>query len=180
MEKIHRTRKCVLDIETTSLHPFQGRVICVGIKDISTGEIFIFQDDHEETMIKRFIDYFHERRFDEVIGFNIGFDIRYLVGKCLHYKIAGNGFFSAASTDLMEILNRYKRLNSSFRWGSLDEWSKFLLGKGKLLNSASVPELYRQRRIEEIIRYNRNDVIITYEIWELIDSMMECETNGNT
>jgi len=179
MRSIDHNKKCVIDIETTSFHPFQGRVICVGIKDVQTGETFIFQDDHEETMLKRFFAYYCERNFDEIIGFNIDFDIRYLVGKCLHYKITANGFFTATCTDLMAILNRYKRLNSSFRWGTLDEWSRFLLGKGKLLNGASIPELYRQRRIDEILRYNRNDVQITFELWELIHSVMEGEIYEN-
>jgi len=179
MEKMHGTRKCVIDIETTSFHPFQGRIICVGIKDIQTGELFIFQHDHEETMIIEFIKYFNERNFTEVIGFNVSFDIRFIVGKCLHYKIPANGFISANQVDLMEILNNYKRLNSTYRWGTLDEWSRFLLGKGKLFKSDTIPRLYAERRLAEILAYNRNDVQITFEIWQLINSVIDGESHGN-
>ncbi len=163
----------MIDIETTSLNPWEGRIICVGIKDVESGKTLVFQDDNECAMLMRFFEYFNSRKYDEVIGFNVDFDLRFLTAKALKYKItSANGFFAANATDVMAILNRYKRLNSTFRWGTLDEWSRFLLGKGKLLNGASVPELFNQKRIHEIVKYNENDVEITYELWQCIHSIM--------
>jgi len=179
MESTNQNKKCVIDIETTSLNPWEGRIICVGIKDVESGETLVFQDDHEYAMLMRFFEYFIRRKFDEIIGFNIDFDLRFLTAKALKYKISSaNGFFTATATDVMAILNRYKRLNSTFRWGTLDEWSRFLLGKGKILNGASVPELYRQRRVDEIVKYNENDVEITYELWRCIDAIMGADSHG--
>lgn len=181
MGTTNENKKCIIDIETTSLNPWEGRIICIGLKDIQSGDAIVFQDDHEYTMLMRFFEYFNRRKFNEIIGFNIDFDLRFLTAKALKYKItSANGFFTATSTDVMAILNRYKRLNSTFRWGTLDEWSRFLLGKGKTINGASIPELYRQRRIEEIVKYNENDVEITYELWQCIHTIMEVDSHGYT
>lgn len=172
MTSRYEYKKCVLDIETTGFNPWTGRIICVGIRNIASGEVTVFYDDHEETLLIRFLQYFNKNNFREIIGFNIGFDIRFIIARCLRYKIPSNGFFTATAIDLMRVLNGYKRLYNFNRPGTLDEWARFLLGKGKLLNNASVPSLYRQGRIAEILEYNRNDVEITFEIWERINSVL--------
>lgn len=174
METTNLTKKCIVDIEATGTNPWEGKIICIGVKDCQTGEVFVFQDDYENIMCTRFFEYFTNRKFDQIIGFNIHFDLRFLTAKALQYNIvSANRFFTATTTDLMETLNRNKRLNSSFRWGTLDEWTRFLLGKGKIINGASVPELYRQRRVDEIVKYNENDIAITYELYQRIHSVME-------
>ena len=170
MTSKYEYKKCVLDIETTGFNPWSGRIICIGIKDVATGELRVFYDEHEETLLVRFLQYFSKNNFREIIGFNIGFDIRYILGRCLRYRIPANGFFTATSTDLMRALNGFKRTYGKL--GTLDEWSRFLLGRGKLLNNASIPALYRQGRIAEILRYNKNDVQITFEIWKRTNSVL--------
>jgi len=172
MTSKYEYKKCILDIETTGFNPWAGRIICIGIKSIDSDEVTVFYDDHEETMLVRFLQYFSKNNFREIIGFNIGFDIRYILGRCLRYRIPANGFFTATSTDLMRALNGFKRTYNFNRPGTLDEWARFLLGKGKLLNNASIPALYRQGRIAEILRYNKNDVQITFEIWERTNSVL--------
>jgi uncharacterized protein YprB with RNaseH-like and TPR domain len=164
-------KKCVLDIETTGFNPWSGKIICIGIKDVDSNDVTIFHDDHEETLLIRFLQYFNKNNFREVIGFNVGFDVRYIIARCLRYRIPADVFLTANYVDLMRVLNGFKRLANFGRPGTLDEWSRFLLGRGKLLNNASVPALYHQGRITEILEYNKNDVEITYEIWKRINSV---------
>ena len=180
MNENYKCRKCVLDIETTTFAPWEnGKIICIGIKDVDSGEVLVFHDENEEAMIIRFFQYFKQINFQEIIDFNIGFDIRYILIRCLRYKIPANSFFAVDSTDLMAILHRFKRLYTFDRPGTLDEWCRCLFGKGKLLNNNSVPALYRQGRITEIIRYNKNDLELTHELWKRITFVLNGYNNGN-
>ena len=172
MNSEHENRRCVLDIETTGFNPWTGRIICIGIMDVRLNDVTIFHDNHEETLLIQFLKYFNKMEFGEIIGFNIGFDIRFIIGRCLRYKLPASAFYEANSTDLMMILKGFKRTYNFNRPGTLDEWAGFLLGKRKLLKSSSVPMLYRQGRIDEILDYNRNDVQLTYELWDRINSVV--------
>lgn len=178
MTSKYEYKKCVLDIETESYFPTDGRIICIGIKEIDSGEVKEFYDKSEEILLTKFLRYFNKKKFKEIIGYNIHFDARFIFAKCLKYRIHGGAFFSAFYTDLMMILKSVKRVYNFNRPGTLDEWARFLLGKGKLLNNASIPALYRQGRIAEILEYNRNDVEITYELWRRITFVLDGYKNG--
>lgn len=163
------TKKCVLDIETTSFIPWNdGRIICIGIKDVKSGETIVFFDEDEKTLLMRFLKYFERKKFQKIIGFNTGFDARFIFVRCLRHKISANGFFKSDFVDLMEILHKFKRAYAFDRPGTLDEWARFLLGKGKLLKNNSIPALFKQGCLDEIIRYNKNDVELTFELWKKI------------
>lgn len=166
---MNNNKKCILDIETTSFIPWDdGRIICIGIKDTKSGETMVFHDENEKILLIRFLQYFKEMNYEEIVGFNIGFDARYIFIRCLRHKIPASGFFAANFVDLMEILHKFKRAYTFDRPGTLDEWARFLLGKGKLLNSNSIPVLFRQGSIAEIIAYNKNDLELTFELWKRI------------
>jgi len=178
MNTNYKCKKCVLDIETECQFPTDGRIICIGAKEIHSGEVKEFYDKSEEILLTRFLKYFNEKNFKEIIGFNVFYDIRFIFAKCLKYKIHGGTFFSAFYTDIMMILKSVRRVYNFNRPGTLDQWARFLIGKGKIMNNASVPALYRQGRINEILEYNRNDVEITFELWERIIFVLDGRKNG--
>jgi DNA polymerase elongation subunit (family B) len=163
----------VLDIETEDLDPKLGRIICIGAKDVSSKETKVFHNKHEEVMLKDFLNYFCERGFREIIGYNILFDIRFLFAKCLKYKLNANGLFSCKFTDLMLIMKSVRKMFSYNKPGKLGEWTFYLFGEGKIELPDKIDELYRQGRIKEIAEYNEKDVDITYKLWKRIRSVLD-------
>ncbi|GAG39009.1 unnamed protein product, partial [marine sediment metagenome] len=133
-----------------------------------SGEIKIFQDEHEETLIMQFLKYFNKKNYNEVIGFNIPYDLRYIFAKCLKYRIPANGFFSLKQTDLMMILKNVKQGYNFNQPGKLNDWTKTIFGKQKLYQNTEIPELYRRGRIKDIIEYNTQDLQLEYELWKRI------------
>lgn len=59
----------------------------------------------------------------------------------------------------------YVRVNKNFRVG-LDNLAMNTLGKSKTGNGADAPILFQQGKIDELIDYCRNDVVLTKEIFE--------------
>jgi len=167
-----QSNQCVIDIETTSFQPWQGKIICIGIKDIYSGKTQVFQDEHQEAMLIQFLQNFNKNNYNEIIGFNLSYDMRYIFAKCLQYRIPINGFISKRQTDLMTILKSVKKGYSYNTPGTLDDWAQSLLGKRKLFHNTQIPELYKQGRINDIIEYNINDIELTYELWKRIDLVM--------
>lgn len=172
MDSRKENRSCILDIETTSYQPWSGKIICIGIKDTETGKITVFHDDCEEMIILRFLNHFNNEGFDEILGFNVFHDIRYIFGKCLRYHIPASSFFSSKHTDIMMTLKGVRNKNNFNRPGRLDEWSQFLLGENNKIIYKSVKDLYFQGQIEKIIEHNRNDLERTYQLWRRIRKVL--------
>lgn len=175
MDKVmgeYKMKRCVLDLETEDLDPKIGRIICIGIMDIETREIQTFAYENEEMMVRNLISYFNKMEFTEIIGFNVMFDIRFIFAKCLKYRISARKFFSAKITDLMTIVKSTKHMYSLNRAGTLDEWCNFLFRKRKLYKAEEIPLLYQGGALDEIIQYNKNDVEMTFRLWERIDYVM--------
>lgn len=168
---IGATRKCVLDIETEALHPVDGGIICIGIMDVDTGKILVFYDTDEEQMLRDFVDYFSKKGFQEIIGYNVLFDIRYIFARLLKYNINSLGMFRVIFTDLMSIMKSVRSIWSMNRPGTLQEWSAFLFGEGKLVIT-SVADLYQQGLIDRLLAYNKRDVEITYCLWKRITEVL--------
>lgn len=177
---MNTNKKCILDIETTSFIPWEkGKIICIGIKDVDSGEVVVFQDENEEALLIQFFQYFNKMNFREVIGFNISFDVRFLFSRCLLYSLPARNFFAITHVDLMMIL---KGVNKGYNFnqpGTLNEWSIYLFGKSKLFENTQIPQLYRQGRIEEIIEYNKNDLELTYKLWQRIKLVLNGYSNDN-
>lgn len=169
-------KKCIIDIETESLDPKEGRIICIGIKEIENGESKVFYDENEEQLLRRFLDYFHNKGFNEIIGYNILFDLRYIFARCLKYNIYSNGFFRSLHVDLMMIMKSVKNVFSMNRPGTLEEWSQFLFGESKLETGESVPQLFSNGEIQRILDYNLKDVELTYLLWKRIQEVL---SDGN-
>ncbi len=168
--------RCILDIETENLDPKQGQIVCIGIKDCGSGKSTVFYDENEEQMLRDFLSYFHRKGFKEIIGYNVLFDIRFIFGRCLKYGLVSNGFFTARHTDLMHIMKSVKPVWSMNRPGTLDEWTEFLFGSGKIRLPDNIKNLFEQGKISQIIQYNKRDVEITYRLWKRVNKVLD---NGN-
>lgn len=173
MNEKYRWKKCILDIETTSFTPWiDGRIICIGIKDIDSDETIVFYDEHEEMLLVKFLQYFNKKDFREIIGFNLSFDIRFIFSRCLKYKIPSYDFFKASQFDLMMVLKGVKKGYNFNKPGTLNEWATFLFNKGKLFENTKISSLYEEGRIDEIIEYNKNDLELTYDLWGRINLVL--------
>lgn len=142
---VKKREKIALDIETASLSPTEGRIICIGVMETNSGKHIAFYDPNEEKMVRRFINYSEPNGFEETIGYNLLFDIRFIFAKCLKYEIPARHFFSLRYTDLMMILKSAGRTIYNFnKPGTLDEWSNFLFGDRKVSDSSTLPLLYQE------------------------------------
>jgi DNA polymerase elongation subunit (family B) len=164
----------IIDVETTDLDPTRGDLVCIGVKDVESGKSVVFFDEEsEEGMLREFLKYFHKNGFEEIVGFNLPFDFRFLISKCLKYSISANGLLKAKHTDLMMILKSGGKISYNFnRPGTLEEWSQLLFNQGKIQLSDSVANLFKARRLHEIVQYNKQDLELTFQLWKRMDDVL--------
>ncbi len=167
-------KRCVIDIETTALHPAEGRIICIGIMDVDTEDVKVFQREDEAWMIIEFLNYYRKGGFNEIIGYNILFDTRFIFGRCLKHGIMAAQFLNSRYTDLMHIMKSVRPVYSTNRPGKLGEWADLILGdgNGKITLEEDIKTLYEEGRIREIVQYNEVDVLVTYRLWERVQKVM--------
>lgn len=165
------SKKLVLDIETTGIMPFDSRVICMSAMDVTNPDsIVTFQDENEEKMINDFITFFESHQFNQIIGYNTDFDYRFVFTKCMKYGVRAVSFAEAKIVDVMDFMKKAKTdyvptMNKS---GTLEEWAEYILGRTKSLTIEQIFDLWEKREIDPVINYNREDVMMVFELWMLI------------
>lgn len=165
-------KKCIVDIETTGLSPIESRIVCIGVKDCDTSETRVFWNNDESKMVSEFLNYYHNRGFREIIGYNIAFDIQHIFSKILKYRIQSNGFLTSNVKDLMSVVKNVRCGYTMNKPGKLGEWAMYLFGEGKLENGESVPEMFEKGEILKIIDYNIQNVELTFKLWQRIQEVM--------
>jgi predicted PolB exonuclease-like 3'-5' exonuclease len=161
-------KTCVIDVELNSTDMWSGRVICISILDVDRpDDIKVFHDQMEEELIMNFLKFFNKKKFQKICAYNAPYDHQVIISRCLKYRLHAGIFYDAELVDLMQIL-KGKKFNYN-RLGKLQDWSAYILNKKKLEKEASVAELDRQGKLEQIIQYNMNDVILAYELFKRID-----------
>jgi len=165
-------RPIVLDIETTGPNPWDARIICISAADLTQPEapITTFVDDDEKKMVNDFIRWYEDNGFNEIIGFLVAFDLRFIFAKCLRYLISAPQFTNSRLYDIANVLKQVKTefVYNLNKQGSLEDWVSFLFDKHKLMTMKEVFEAYKRKEIDKIVEYNKNDVLLTTLIYAAI------------
>lgn len=143
--------------------------------DSENQEIQSFTGNYEEILLKNFLRYFNNNQFTEIIGYNCVWDVRVILSRCMKYRLRANAIYRARCTDLMMILKGFEKGYNYNEVGTLDKWSKFLGGPGKIKTEASIAELYRMGRWSEITEYNTRDLKLAYDLWDRLNDVIGCE-----
>lgn len=167
-------KRLVIDIETTELEPWKGRIVAIGCRDTGSKKTMCFFDEDEFSLLQRFTDFYKNGGYGEIIGYNISFDIRFIFARCLFYNLPCQPLWSSRRTDVMDILRKGK-LGYSYSFnksGKLQDWVEFIFNASKLEKGDSVLKLYEKREFTRIINYCKEDVNLTYRLWERIQGVL--------
>lgn len=156
-------KRLIFDIETTSLNPFQGRIICISVMNPATKEIESCSEDDEVHILQWCMRLFN--LVDEVIGFNIDdFDIDYIIKRCLikNVKIS-----LPEVVDLRLILGR----GNKFSKGTMRLISSQMGFEANTFSGAEMLRLWDAKNFKEIKRHCEEDCIMTYNLYKRMESV---------
>lgn len=168
-------RVLVYDLESTGLDPWSSALFCIGLKDVQKDRTNVIREDCEEEMVRKFIRYVNRRNFDKVVGYNIGFDDRFIFAKCMKYDIRANGFFHSYETERVDLMDKMQLPYSSYCMndsGSLDDWVQYLFGEEKSEDNGDIPAMIERGEYDKVESYCEKDVELTYKLWKRVQSVL--------
>ena len=128
-------KELLINIETTDVKPWEGRIYSLGLQDLSMpgSEPIVLINNSEENLINDFLQIFNTIKPKKLVGFKLIFDYRFIFSKMMLYRINNKSFKDIALRDIKQIMDQVKEEFVYFpsKIGSLDDWGKMLLGKGK-------------------------------------------------
>ena len=158
----------ILDVETTGLNPLNDELVCIGAYVYEDGKTICLGRENgssEESILKWFWDMVPENA--TFVGFNLKFDLRFLVLRSLKNGIKGN--LKLPCWERMLDLQRLINMNEKVK-GTLTEMVSLVnedyATDGK--DGGKVPELFRRGKHEEIMKMNKRDLKATTELYEAL------------
>ena len=152
-----------IDIETTGLNPLMDRITCIGAKlsdKLMTDKYFYTSSREDEAETLRNIWVILDRNeVQKIVGWNINeFDWKFLKIRSLINKVKILKYFHKEDRiDLMLLLKTDRRQK-------LDTYAKLLLNKRK--GTENPIDLWNEKKIAELVEYNKNDVELTFDIFK--------------
>jgi len=153
---------CILDVEIEQgnvQNPEGCLLVLIGVETFVLrngsyqSEKYTWYSRNDLTALEEFLHSFDGL----IIGHNI-FDFDY---RTLRQWLSLDGVVEKTVDTLNFLRHKTKK-----RGLSLDHLARANLGKKKTLDGESTPELWRQGKRDEVIDYNKNDCLLTMELWQ--------------
>ena len=164
-------RELLINIETTSVKPWEGRIYSIGIQDLSEpgAEPLILINDNEQLLIEEFLSVFNTINPGKLVGFKLIFDYRFIFAKMMLYRMQNKRFKDVALRDVKQILDQVKEEFVYFpsKIGTLNDWGKMLLGKGKYGSQELMLRKYISGDFEYVNNFQLRQIELTKDLYNL-------------
>lgn len=126
-------KSMILNIETTGTKPWQSRIcdICVMVPGDPTLPVMHFLDEDEATLLRGFVNWFASAGIEEIVGYNVMFDLRFIFVACMRYRIKIPIMTMITTFDLMQTMEQIwqKFAYGNNPTGTLENWALYLFNR---------------------------------------------------
>ncbi len=145
------------------INPIDSMAVAIGIRRDKTDTIF--SGNGEKKMLEEFWAEWRKARETGafIVGFNVlSFDLPFLVTRSFIHQVAIAPFNLKSVIDLRDRISAYRAGHTR---GTLKEFAA-LLGLETMGDGGQVAELCRTGNIDGLVRYLKNDLLITDEMFK--------------
>lgn len=169
-------KSVILNIETTGIKPWESRIICISAIDLGDPllPVIHFIDKDELQMVKGFLDWFNYGGFNEVIGYNVAFDIRFLFVTAMKYQLKWSQLAEVDLYDLQQVMEQVfaKFVYGNNPSGKLDDWAKYLFATEPPISQEAVLEAWVKEDFTSIKNFNEYKVYTCLDMISTIDYVL--------
>lgn len=159
------------DIETTGLDPEKDSIITIQRQKIQFNEpsgpieIWNVWESSEKKILEGFLKKAHCRNIWDFVylGNNLLFDFNFINERAKKYGLIGTDFAYCCERPHIDMKHILVMLNN----GRFKGYSN-VLGKGTQLDNTSIPQLYKEQKYEEIIKYIELEARNTIEFYNIL------------
>ena len=164
-------RELLINIETTDVKPWKGRIYSIALQDLTTAEAkpIILINNNEEALIDEFLSLFEQINPAKLVGFKLIFDYRFIFSKMMLYRKISKAFYNVGLRDVKQIMDQVKEEFVYFpsKIGTLDDWAKMLLGRGKYGSQELMLRKYIAGDFNYVNAFQLRQINITRELYNL-------------
>ena len=164
-------RELIINLETTSTVPWEGRIICIGALDPNAiaPESMNFINETELATIDEFLQWFDQSPYTSFVGYNVAFDYRFLYAVMQKYRKESAKFMKM---DLYDLMQQQEQVKNKFvpgfnKAGTLEQWSTYLFGSQPYAPQKQVFKWIKEGNIDEIVNFNSDKLVKAYGLWVL-------------
>ena len=164
-------RTVVINIETTGLAPYKSRITTICCKDASTHDtdLIVWISENEEEMIRNFLEWFEASDYNTLVGYNVAFDLRFILTKAMAYGIQAPSFFNINLDDLAETM---KQVRHKYTFGfnkpyKLSDWARYFLNEEHEVDVEGLLTAWAKHDYATVVNYVKKQVDWTYRIWAM-------------
>ena len=105
-----KRKQLIVNIETTGFRPWKHRIIAIGYQDpmVPNEPPNVIMFDDEKQIIEALFTVVKEGKYNELVGYGLSFDFRFLFIKAMFYNIDASEFFDMDLFDLMQVAAKVK------------------------------------------------------------------------
>jgi len=164
-------KELLINIETTDVKPWEGRIYSIGYQDLSEpgAEPVILINDNEQLLIEEFLSIFNTINPAKLVGFKLIFDYRWIFAKMMLYRMQNKRFKDVGLRDVKQLLDQVKEEFVYFpsKIGTLNNWGKMLLGKGKYGAQELMLRKYISGDFEYVKDFQLRQIELTRDLYNL-------------
>lgn len=169
--EIPEEKELLINIETTDLKPWNGRIYSIAMQDLSRPELapLVLVNSDEKVLISEFLRLFEEADPKRLLGFKLTFDYRFIFAKMMLYRLSSNKFRWVELRDVKQIMDQVKEEFVYFpdKTGTLDNWGKMLFGIGKYSSQEDVLRKFTQGDFDFVSAFQLRQLEITNGLYQL-------------
>ena len=161
----------IVNIETTDVEPFNGKIFSIAWLDLSQpgAQIQVIVDEDEEGMLRAFMQEFQRIAPREIVGYNLKFDYQWIFNKLMLYRISGKELFGVGLKDVFQLMSQVKEefVYNARAFGTLDDYAKELLGRAKLGDQETLLRMFTQKNFPYVEAFQVNQIELTRDLYQL-------------
>ena len=172
------TRKSIIfNIETLGLNPWEKRIITIGFQDAQEPNAWpsIIMMDDEKEMIQAFLQIINDNGYNDLIGYNIDFDYRFIILRAMYYGLNIKEFYKCTWYDLIEYMAKgtTQYVYSTQKAPSLSVISDFFFGFPKEITDTEMMEAYMTGDFDAVYTFASNQITRTLMLYYLFRKTIE-------
>lgn len=164
-------RELIINIETTTANPWEGRLIIIGVLDPNAldPKAMNFIQESELATIDEFLAFFEPSAYTTLVGYNVAFDYRFIYAVLQKYR---KTLAVWPGLELYDLMQQQKQVKNAFvpgfnKPGKLEEWATYLFGSVPYASQKQLFKWYEEGNIEEIVNFNSDKLAKAYGLWVL-------------
>ena len=173
-------KRLILNIETTGYRPWEHRIIAIGLQDplVPNLEPVVLMDPSERMMIASLFMVIKEGGYDELVGYGLSFDYRFLLIKAMKHNLTCKEFYDIGLYDLMQAAaqGKFSYVYYPQKAPSLSDLADYLWSYPKPFTDLEMIKYYAQEQYDKVYEFASGQITRIFALYTLFTRITQNPT----